>query len=182
MGTFVWSLLKKICWIFSCELMQINSTIKWIFNSVSKSVFVLLLGDGREYGGLGGVEGAGPAPVHLSVHLQRLGHGGHGDLLGHLVNHLLGVALDKDHQIRCLLDPTFTLSSPRWGCCTGRSRWAACPRWWSSQAGAGGRTGRGAAWRPGNTRGPPPSSAPCPGCCEARARQSWAQCGHLCNV
>lgn len=66
---------------------------------MSKSVFVLLLGDGREYGGLGGVEGAGPAPVHLSVHLQRLGHGGHGDLLGHLVNHLLGVALDKDHQM-----------------------------------------------------------------------------------
>ena len=61
---------------------------------MSKSVFLLLLGDGREDGGLGGVEGAGAAPVHLPVHLQRLGDGGHGDLLGHLVNHLLSVALD----------------------------------------------------------------------------------------
>ena len=56
---------------------------------------MLLLGDGREHGGFGGVEGAGAASVHLSVHLQRLGDGGHGDLLGHLVNHLLGVALDN---------------------------------------------------------------------------------------
>ena len=56
---------------------------------------MLLLGDGREHGRLGGVEGAGAAPMHLSVHLQRLRDGGHGDLLGHLINHLLGVALNN---------------------------------------------------------------------------------------
>ena len=65
---------------------------------MSKSVLVFLLGDGREYGGLGGVEGPGASAVHLTVHLQRLRHGGHGDLLGHLVNDLLGVALDKDQS------------------------------------------------------------------------------------
>ena len=150
---------------------------------MSKSVFVLLLGDGRQHGGLGGVEGAGPAAVHLPVHLQRLGDGGHGDLLGHLVNHLLGVALDMDIGLSddacqshyALLDtltesgaygkktqisfcseakknrngdkipedcaklcfallsvkncPSQSVISPRWGCCTGRSRWAACRRW-----------------------------------------------------
>ena len=71
-----------------------------MYNEVSKSVFMLLLGDGRQYGGLGGVEGAGPAAVHLPVHLQRLGNGGHCDLLGHLVNHFLGVALNTYHHQR----------------------------------------------------------------------------------
>ena len=92
-GTFVWSFLKRFVDYFHRNFAN-NSTVKWIFNSLSKSVFLLLLGDGREHGGLGGVEGAGAAPVHLPVHLERLGDGGHGDLLSHLVNHLLGVALD----------------------------------------------------------------------------------------